>query len=1171
MSNIAYQRLDDLEKRPLPKTFNEIKIKFMNPVLGNEDKEVDNEIKDEQDEDEENMENQEDIVVNPVERNIKIVDKRKNNTLNRLEILKRLQDKSIIRVIDNKEDDKVNLVKEVIEEQKEEIPVMIEEKDEEEKEEEKEEQEKEKEEEKKEQEKEKEEEKEEQEKEKEEEKVGKKIKLKIKKKGLTISNEIDLTTAAINGQKVLDRLPKEREKVIVRAPTYYMNNRKLFIQKLKNLLKYYEEEITKNEEEISCDRNVSGQFELLTHQKVVRDYLNLYTPYRGLLLYHGLGSGKTCTSIAISEGMKTDKRIFILTPASLKMNYFSEMKKCGDDLYKKEQYWEFVSIVGNPDYVGILSRALNIPTEHITKNKGAWLVNIEKEGNYSELDSQSQKQLDEQLNVMIRSKYTDINYNGLNKRKMEDLTGNYSRNPFDNSVVVIDEAHNFVSLIVNKIKDKNSIAYKLYEYLLSANNVKIVLLTGTPIINYPNEIGVLYNVLRGYIKTWSIPISWDKREKLDKDVLLKIIDEGNLKNYDYIDYSKNTLTITKNPFGFINVKKRGILKGTRRVKPQNDNNKTRKMNGGNDIFDKYNGVKLDESGNMSDDVFQEQILKILRKNGIKVIDKDIEIINNKALPDDKEKFISTFVNNETLDTQNMNLFQRRILGLTSYFRSAQEGLLPRLEKTENNDMYHLIKCEMSSHQFGKYEKIRKEEADKENKSRKNMIMNKRKQGDASDLYNVSSNYRVFSRVACNFVFPEGIERPYKERINKDLDEEDIDIENKEQIETLEEVIEEKTDDNYGKRIENVLEELNANKEDSNEKEYLSKESLSMHSPKFLKVLENIQDEENIGLHLLYSHFRTLEGIGILKLILLGNGFAEFKLKKENNDWVIEEKEEDKGKPRFVLYTGTEGAEIKEIIRNVYNSNWELVPNSIVEQMQKINSNNNYGEIIKLMMITASGAEGINLRNTRFVHIVEPYWHMVRVEQVIGRARRICSHQDLPEELRTVKVFLYVSVLTEHQKTSNEHKELQIRDISKIDRKSVITTDESLYELASQKQKINNEILRSIKETSVDCSLYSKNVKDSDEKYVCYGFGKVESNQFSSYPTLEEDKQYKEGLDTKVDVFKGVRIKDPKTGNEYILNRKTNDVYTYESYLRWKENNNNELDYKGKFINGVIVE
>ena len=56
------------------------------------------------------------------------------------------------------------------------------------------------------------------------------------------------------------------------------------------------------------------------------------------------------------------------------------------------------------------------------------------------------------------------------------------------------------------------------------------------------------------------------------------------------------------------------------------------------------------------------------------------------------------------------------------------------------------------------------------------------------------------------------------------------------------------------------------------------------------------------------------------------------------------------------------------------------------------------------MITASGAEGISLRNVRYVHLVDPYWHPVRLEQVIGRARRICSHKDLPPELQTVTVY-----------------------------------------------------------------------------------------------------------------------------------------------------------------------
>ena len=73
----------------------------------------------------------------------------------------------------------------------------------------------------------------------------------------------------------------------------------------------------------------------------------------------------------------------------------------------------------------------------------------------------------------------------------------------------------------------------------------------------------------------------------------------------------------------------------------------------------------------------------------------------------------------------------------------------------------------------------------------------------------------------------------------------------------------------------------------------------------------------------------------------------------------------------------------------------------------LHSDNIMGGIIKVLMITASGAEGITLKNCRFVHITEPYWHPVRVEQVIGRAVRICSHKDLPTHLRNVKVLMYL--------------------------------------------------------------------------------------------------------------------------------------------------------------------
>ena len=43
--------------------------------------------------------------------------------------------------------------------------------------------------------------------------------------------------------------------------------------------------------------------------------------------------------------------------------------------------------------------------------------------------------------------------------------------------------------------------------------------------------------------------------------------------------------------------------------------------------------------------------------------------------------------------------------------------------------------------------------------------------------------------------------------------------------------------------------------------------LTLYSPKFYKILKNILNEENYGLQLLYSNFRTLEGIGIFKILL----------------------------------------------------------------------------------------------------------------------------------------------------------------------------------------------------------------------------------------------------------------------------------------------------------------
>ena len=118
------------------------------------------------------------------------------------------------------------------------------------------------------------------------------------------------------------------------------------------------------------------------------------------------------------------------------------------------------------------------------------------------------------------------------------------------------------------------------------------------------------------------------------------------------------------------------------------------------------------------------------------------------------------------------------------------------------------------------------------------------------------------------------------------------------------------------------------------------------------MLENIQNKENKGLHLIYSQFRTLEGVALFKEVLEANGYAEFRIQKvSGSDWEMVEKEEDIGKPKFALHTGTETDEEKKIILNVYNSKWEEVPSSIVNKLQSRNIENNFmGETIKVLMI-----------------------------------------------------------------------------------------------------------------------------------------------------------------------------------------------------------------------------
>jgi hypothetical protein len=928
----------------------------------------------------------------------------------------------------------------------------------------------------------------------------------------------------ITDDALLEKYNREHGKLVI-PESVYLNNRVQFIDQIRRkMLK-----LDFKKDTATCDSGAKD-FEPLTHQMIVSRYLNSYTPYRGLLLYHGLGSGKTCSSITIMEGMKNTHRIFIMTPASLQANYRTQMKYCGDQLFKKKNHWIFEEFDESSDpLIKSFFQITGITEEYFKSQKeilafirsqgGVWMILPDEEPNFDQLDERQKQIIEAQIELMIKSKYNFINYNGINIKKWtKEYTQGGTVNPFDNSVIIIDEVHNFVSRIQNKLnKKKTSVSTQIYEAILMAENCKVVPLTGTPYINYPCELGVLFNLIGGY--TFALVITFNVSDaKINLDYFKEIL---NLPFIDIIEYDRPRakLTIVQNPYGY------------------------KKEASGKMVYDE---------DTMTRDQFYDEILKILQKETRFKI-KNVEMQKYKKLPDTDLEFNSYFVTPD-LKINNKEWFQSKIIGMVSYLGDKSE-LMPHIVKDGDEDI-HYVNVIMSPHQLKVYAGVRhverKTESDMKGKKNKDEL---------------NSTYRVFSRSCCNFAFPEEMPRPKPS--SKEPAEEDVDLlTNEELLDDVDgkfdeaDVEERKVDNDYQRQISRVLSEFSSRPDhyfNSDIPKLVQIESapsneLDMYSPKMKEILRNVINEDNIGCHLLYSNFRRVEGIGIFSIILKYYGFVQLKIERTSGGYgVVLDHMYPKdtyigNKKVFALYTGTETNEQKEIIRNIFNSNYDALPNNIVAQLSgffpDIQDKNMYGDIIKLLMITASGAEGIDLKNTRFVHIMEPYWHHVRINQVIGRARRICSHSNLPEELRDVTIYLYISTFGSKTDLS-EYGSLKNQDASK-------TTDESLFEIMERKRNLSKMFLDTLKEASIDCIV---NYKD---KCVQYPFKPREDKLITGLEYKLEPLE-KQGVQKhKITLYKKEVMTD---GNPVVYAVDTESIpqklYDYKSF---KEHINVEIGY-----------
>jgi hypothetical protein len=209
------------------------------------------------------------------------------------------------------------------------------------------------------------------------------------------------------------------------------------------------------------------------------------------------------------------------------------------------------------------------------------------------------------------------------------------------------------------------------------------------------------------------------------------------------------------------------------------------------------------------------------------------------------------------------------------------------------------------------------------------------------------------------------------------------------------------------------------------------QNISDYSIKFFKIMQKINKAE--GPVFVYSNFKELGGIKCFIKFIEAHGWKSYR-------------EYGVGKKRYSLWSGDENNKVKDEIKYMFNQ-----------------PSNEDGSQIKIMIGSPSIKEGVSLLRVQQVHILEPYWNMSRMLQIMGRAVRFCSHKDVRKGKRLVKIYLYLATYPGEK-----------------------TIDQTIWSLAKKKDKLIKMFEMSLKESSFDCELMinRNSYKTDEDKLKC---------------------------------------------------------------------------------------
>jgi hypothetical protein len=741
----------------------------------------------------------------------------------------------------------------------------------------------------------------------------------------------------------------------------------------------------------------NAEFELSPHQSFVRNFLSFQTPYNSLLLYHGLGTGKTSSAIGVCEEQRdylkqigVTKRIIIVASPNVQDNFrlqmFDERK-----LQLVDGLWNLKGATGNK---------------------------FLKEINPMNMKGLTKEKVVSQVKNIINASYLFLGYIEFANyiEKVKEVKGSYKdeadkrvkmiRNlkyEFDSRLIVIDEIHNIRIADENKNK---KVAIQLLDLVKSAINMRLLLLSATPMYNSYREIIWLLNLMNLNDRRATIEI----KDVFDAD--------GNFKKGPNGEEEGKELLIRK-ATGYVSfVRGENPYTFPFRVYPS--------------IFSPTSTLE-----NIQYPKFQMNGKKIKPDDAIKVLKSTLYLTNIGKYQSLGYKFAIDSLRKRKISTTTKTGVVREMPNFENMEAFGYTLLQIPLETL--NIVYPIEGLESAIKQIETDSDEDEDEDEEEQKVEPKLPIYRGKQLESALEPKEEPKRIKLTRKASSEKSITSYRGGTSSDDNSQVYINANDLTGKKGLDRVMDFIDSKTPPEKGSfEYKKWVKDKDLR--------IFSRDKIGDYSSKIKSICNSIVSEDGTvseGIILIYSQYidgglipvaLALEEMGITRY---GDGTKSlFKTppveQVDARTMTPRVNKKDSFMPaKYIMITGDS----------------RLSPNNDFEVKAATNDDNKDGYKIKVILISQAGSEGVDFKCLRQVHIIDPWYNMNRIEQIVGRGVRNSSHKNLEFEKRNVELFIYGTILENNKEES---------------------ADLYVYRLAEYKAIQMGRVSRLLKETSVDC-------------------------------------------------------------------------------------------------------